>query len=172
MISKLDRNDHISFYTFNSKIQTIFEDLKIKDNPDKIEKLISKKQIKAEGQTAFYAALVEAIKNPADNLWIVALTDGKDNVSHQLKVTPRVVKDKYIQMQAKCNFIMITVGELENQKVIDDFCELAKSHGKVGLSIKANQSAEAIAESYKMAGDEILRGNVEMQDFDVKIVDN
>ena len=114
-----------------------------------------------DGGTAFYQALYESMqKSRLQSDWIVALTDGEDNAS-QVRASD-IVKNysKYLN-----NIIIITVGQLRNEREIKSICEAAKRHGKKGFHITTSDSHDQIAGAFSKAGDMMLRGDVVQQEL-------
>ena len=161
IVQRLTQEDRVSLFTFNSIVESLFIDLKVGENYDLIIDFVKNKTKKIDGRTAFYDALFESTKNSRQiNDWVVALTDGEDNAS---KMSVRNLIETH--KNDMNHIIIITVGDLKNEREILKICDLAKTNGKTGELIKVDNSNQDIAAAFTKAGDMMLRGDVVQQDL-------
>lgn len=144
----LTNTDRISMMVFNNKLINLFTNKnKIADIDEMTGKIY---EVTADGQTAFYDALISAItiqltgkKGDDFSKWIVALTDGEDTCSKQKSTdVKKMLKDISI------NLIIITVGALSNRDEIQGICDSAKIKGK-GILIEISRNSEELNKAFE-----------------------
>jgi Mg-chelatase subunit ChlD/predicted negative regulator of RcsB-dependent stress response len=143
----LGDKDNISMITFNNTITKVFS-RKIKTDRSVMDSIM---RLSADGQTAFYDALVNAIhdakkKESTHESWIISLTDGADNSSSNTSNSVINVHKTY-----PSNMIIITVGPISNEGDIKKICEQCNKHGVKCLHIRAETGIESINEAFMKA---------------------
>ncbi|KRW99895.1 HAD-like domain [Pseudocohnilembus persalinus] len=110
----VEDDDRIGFIRFNHNIDVIFELQQKKHNTEYLYQSIeNSKLVPAQGETAFLNALYESIKlfqktdKNNNSKWIVALTDGDDNISN---ISPYL--QQFLQYAVKnFNVVIFTSAE-------------------------------------------------------------
>lgn len=141
----LQEIDNISMIVFNSQVIPVFDN-QTKQNQQYINSLIDK--IKADGGTAFYDALYDAIKKVENSSsatgikWIVALTDGDDQ--HSKKKPEDLIK---ILKGTSVNLILMTVGKLQNYSILQNICKNV-GNGAKGILIEIDKNPQEINKAF------------------------
>jgi len=153
--SHLDPDDRAGLITFADDVRTDFP-LTVtgpQGGPASKHMMNIVTQMRTRGRTKFYAAVLAGANELARTLhaepdtpkWLVALTDGADNLS---SVQDWKSACEVLGSVPKLNLALISVGDDVDLKVCNHFLEATTKAGNTAMLVKASDQAE-IAKAFE-----------------------
>lgn len=147
----LGDTDKISLIVFNNRVHRLFEKMTRAHLSFMLTRL---HQVRAEGGTAFYDALLGAYRQAVtqeSGTWLVALTDGADNGS---ATSPRELIATF--QKKPLNLILIAAGRVETRDILIRICQAASSATTKGIFIEIGRNDSEIQEAFAKVAKLIL----------------